>query len=402
MCNIPTVTTINQRLLTACRFRFEILQCGDIEKLIRRRTDSSQDPVYFAHLDEVYDIVKRAHTATGHGGRDKMVKVLSKKYANVTQEVIELYKSYCVECAKKRKRRAVKGVVVRPLLTTNYGSRGQVDLIDMQSMPNGQYKWILVYQDHLTKYCILRPITSKRAAEVAFQLMDIFLLFGSPQILQSDNGSEFTASVITELKLLWPDLLMVHGKPRHPQSQGSVERLNCDVKDMLVAWLGENDCTDWPIGLKFVQFATNTSYHSGIKQSPYLALFGIEPRVGLRSTALPSEILERMVSEDDLIAAFNQRAEQADASTIEDVIPSTFQSTASTEAPIPSSSGSTVTTEEVVPSATGFTHTPTLTIDELSRSLSGSSSATEEAISATSSEMRLERIKGQRKRARDS
>ena len=147
---------------------------------------ASQDPVYFAHLDEVYDIVKRAHTATGHGGRDKMVKVLSKKYANVTQEVIELYKSYCVECAKKRRRRAVKGVVVRPLLTINYRSRGQLDLIDMQSMPNGQYKWILVYQDHVTKYCI-RPITSKRAAEVAFQLMGIFLLFGAPQILLVDD-----------------------------------------------------------------------------------------------------------------------------------------------------------------------------------------------------------------------
>ena len=317
-----------------------------------------------------------------------MMKELSKKYANVTQEVIELYKSYCVECAKKRRRRAVKGVVVRPILTTNYGSRGQVDLIDMQSMPNGQYKWILVYQDHLTKYCILRPITSKRAAEVAFQLMDIFLLFGAPQILQSDNGSEFTASVITELKLLWPDLLMVHGKPRHPQSQGSVERLNCDVKDMLVAWLGDNDCTDWPIGLKFVQFAKNTSYHSGIKQSPYSALFGIEPRVGLRSTALPNEILERMVSEDDLIAAFNQPAEQADASTIEDVIPATFQSTASTEAPIPSSSGSTVTTEEVVPSTTGSTPTAEPAIPSSSVS--------------TSPEMRLERINGYRKRACES
>jgi len=47
---------------------------------------------------------------------------------------------------------------------------------------------------------------------------------------------------------------------------------------------------DWPIGLKFAQFAKDTSYHSGIMQLPYLALFGIEPRVGLRSTALPNDI----------------------------------------------------------------------------------------------------------------
>jgi hypothetical protein len=102
---------------------------------------------------------------------------------------------------------------------------------------------------------------------------------------------------------MWPDLLIVHGKPRHPQSQGSVERLNCDVKDMLIAWLGDNNSTDWPLGLKFVQFSKNISYHSGIQQTPYKALFGVSPRVGLRSTDLPTEILERMSCEEDLFAA---------------------------------------------------------------------------------------------------
>src|SRR6188508_3441288 len=162
---------------------------------------------------------------------------------------------------------AALGVVVCPILTSKFGSRAQVDLIDMQSMPHENFKWIMVYQDHMTKYCVLPPLVSKRAAEVAYQLVDIFLLLGAPQILQSDNGSEFTASIISELKQIWPDLLIVHGKPRHPQSQGSVERLNCDVKDMLVAWLGDNNSTDWPMGLKFVQFSKNTSHHSGIKQT---------------------------------------------------------------------------------------------------------------------------------------
>ena len=198
--------------------RYAILQCGDVEKLIRKETNESDKHIYFAHINEMYDILKRAHISTGHGGRDQMVKVLFEKYANITNDVISLYKSLCVECMKKRKRITTKGVVVRPIITKDFGSRGQVDLVDMQSMPHNQQKWILVYQDHLTKYCVLRSLTSKRASEVAFQLLDIFLLLGAPHILQSDNGAEFTASVITELKLLWPDLLLVHGKPRHPQS----------------------------------------------------------------------------------------------------------------------------------------------------------------------------------------
>ena len=83
-----------------------------------------------------------------------------------------------------------------------------------------------MYQDHLTKVCVLRPVKSKRFTEVAAQLMDIFPLLGAPAILQSDNGTEFTTHVISEIGDFWPALVMVLGKPRHPQSQGSVERAN--------------------------------------------------------------------------------------------------------------------------------------------------------------------------------
>jgi len=234
-----------------------------------------------------------------------MIKELQRKYANITTKALELFKSLCEECQKKRKRPMTKGVVVRPILSKEFASRGQVDLIDMQSMPHSNFKWIMVYQDHLTKFCILRPLQTKRAAEVAFQLVDIFLLMGAPAVLQSDNGSEFTSRVITELKEIWPSLTMVHGKPRHPQSQGSVERANGDIKDMLVTWLADNNSQDWSVGIKFVQFQKNAAHHSGIKCSPYSAMFGCEARVGLTSSPLPTEVVSRLESEDDLIAVMS-------------------------------------------------------------------------------------------------
>ena len=57
------------------------------------------------------------------------MKVLFVKYANVTREVVELFKSLCTECMKKRKRKCVKGVVVKPIISRDYGSRGHMDLI---------------------------------------------------------------------------------------------------------------------------------------------------------------------------------------------------------------------------------------------------------------------------------
>ena len=75
-------------------------------------------------------------------------------------------------------------------------SRCQVDLIDMQSEPDKEYLFIMNYQDHLTKFTILRPLKTKTAEEVAYQLLDIFCLFGAPYILQSDNGREFANKLI--------------------------------------------------------------------------------------------------------------------------------------------------------------------------------------------------------------
>ncbi|XP_041369797.1 KRAB-A domain-containing protein 2-like [Gigantopelta aegis] len=167
--------------------KYKVLQCGDSERLIRRRVHADEAPLYFVSIEETFDVVKRAHIATGHGGRDKMVYELTKKYANITIEALNLFKSLCLEYQKKRKRPTTKGIVVKPIISKDFNSRAQVDLIDMQSMSQGQFKWIMVYQDHLTKFCVLRPLTSKRAAEVAFQLLDIFLLLGAPCVLQSDN-----------------------------------------------------------------------------------------------------------------------------------------------------------------------------------------------------------------------
>ena len=299
----------NNLLYCILLFRYEVLKCGDVEKLVKRRPLPDDSPCYYATIEDTFDIIKKAHIATGHGGRDRMMKELAPRYANITVWALERFKAYCMECQQKRKRPVTTGAVVRPIMSTEFNSRGQVDLIDMQSMPAKSFRWIMVYQDHLTKFCMLRALTSKRASEVAYQLVDIFLTLGAPAILQSDNGAEFTAQVISEVTQLWPDLKLVRGKPRHPQSQGSVERANGDIKDMLTAWLQDNSTVDWSFGIKFVQFSKNSAYCAVIKRSPYEALFGSRTKVGLTSTSLPPEVIERLQSEEDLLAAFSSDAE---------------------------------------------------------------------------------------------
>ena len=65
--------------------------------------------------------------------------------------------------------------------------RTQVDLTDMQSQPDGDLKWILVYQGHLTKFVQLCPVTSKCTPEIAYQLLDIFSIFGASLIMEESS-----------------------------------------------------------------------------------------------------------------------------------------------------------------------------------------------------------------------
>lgn len=85
-----------------CHCRYEVLQCGDIDQLIKKRKTPDERPVYYVSIEDTYDIIKRAHIATGHGGRDRMTKHLTDKYANITRDALKLFKSFCAVCQEKK------------------------------------------------------------------------------------------------------------------------------------------------------------------------------------------------------------------------------------------------------------------------------------------------------------
>ena len=77
--------------------KYEIPQCGNVVKFIRKRGDGEQNPIYFVTVEEMFDAIKQVHVNTGHGGRDKMIKETSKKFANITHESLNLFKTLCVQ-----------------------------------------------------------------------------------------------------------------------------------------------------------------------------------------------------------------------------------------------------------------------------------------------------------------
>ncbi|XP_014614939.1 PREDICTED: KRAB-A domain-containing protein 2-like [Polistes canadensis] len=224
--------------------RYYVVFVNEKIKLIYPSKEDSHVLQYYIADSELFNVLHETHINIGHEGSDRMMKELSSKYKNVTRKDIELYINLC-ECIQKKRKSIKKGIVVNPLISSEYNSRCQVDLIDFQSQPDREYKFIMVYQDHLTKFMIFGSLMSKKAEEVAKNLLDIFVMFGAPSILQSGNGREFANNIASSLKELWPALKIVHGKPRHSQNQGSVERANQDFEDMLCTWMQDNLSAFW-------------------------------------------------------------------------------------------------------------------------------------------------------------
>lgn len=286
---IPGKKTITQyRLLK----RFAILEIAGVKKLIKK-CEVSDEFKYFIPAEEVFDVIKSAHEKIGHGGRDRIIEEVNLKYANVTREAIYLFLSMCEICQKKKSKKK-RGLVPKPIVHKQFNSRCQVDLIDFQTQAADDFKFLMVCQDHLTKFVVLRALKSKSAEDVAIQLKDIFSIFGAPCIFHTDNGREFKNQIIKALAMSWPEVKIVHGKPRHSQTQGSVERANRDIENMLAAWLKDNPEKKWPQGLANIQISKNRTYHSGIKMLPYRAMFGINFRAGLTSTSLANEVLDKI------------------------------------------------------------------------------------------------------------
>jgi hypothetical protein len=103
-----------------------------------------------------------------------------------------------------------------------------------------------------------------------------------------------------------PGMKLMHGKSRNSQSQGTVERSNKDVRDMLLAWMSDkNNTKTLPEGLRFIQSKKRRAVHSGIKTSPYEAVFGTAQRIGLGDSLLTENIQSSTATEEDLEQLFD-------------------------------------------------------------------------------------------------
>ena len=91
---------------------------------------------------------------------------------------------------------------------------------------------MLVIPDYATRYPKAVALRSTDAEHIAEELVTVFLRVGVPHEILTDQGSNFTSRLLTELYRL----LHVHAirtSPYHSQTDGLVQRFNQTLKAML-------------------------------------------------------------------------------------------------------------------------------------------------------------------------
>lgn len=217
--------------------------------------------------------------AGGHFGYEKtLAKVKSRYYWIGCSDDTRDWCTTCEVCQSRgggrRKQKAALQIV-------NAGApfeRVAIDVLGPLPTTNRGNRYVLVLMDYFTKWPEALALPDQTAETVADALLDnVFSRFGVPLELHSDQGRNFESDVFQQmLKRL--QIEKTRTTPRHPQSDGMVERFNRTIANYLAKYVSDNQ-KDWDEYLPMLLLAYRSALHETTQQTPAKLLFGRELRL---------------------------------------------------------------------------------------------------------------------------
>ena len=243
-------------------------------------------------------VIDRAHAEVGHMATHKTLCRLREAYVwPHMRESIKARLAKCATCAVHYKRQEHVAMGDMPLPASPIQVVA-MDLIGPFVASTNNNKYVLTIVDHCTGWAEAYPIPDKRNSTVAHVFHNRFVAsHGCPEILVSDNGAEFVARDFTEY-LQTMGIKHIRSTPRHPQSNGKIERFNRTFKEMLAKAV-RNAPEDWEEHVGATLFSHRISTSDVTHYSPFYLLYGRQPRAPL----------SRLLHERDPVHGFGARLE---------------------------------------------------------------------------------------------
>lgn len=230
---------------------------------------------YYPPKQERAELIRVAHEP-GHFGYDKTLSKLKEKFfwPGMAVETKQFCKS-CLPC-KISKSTNVNSVPPMGSQKQNCDQPWQFLTLDYLGPfpPSGkaQSTCLLVVTDVFTKFVLIQPFKQATSSSlVKFIEQSIFLLFGVPQTILTDNGSQFTSKI-------FKNLLEHYGVTHwltpfyHPQVNNS-ERVNRVITSAIRATIKSNHKT-WADNIQNIANAIRNASHESTKHTPYFLTFG--------------------------------------------------------------------------------------------------------------------------------
>jgi hypothetical protein len=184
----------------------------------------------------------------------------------------------CLTCQQAKPERVKYPGLLQPLPTPD-GAWQMVTMDFIEGLPtSGNANSIMVVVDKFTRYAHFIPLRHPfTAAKVAAAYVDhVWKLHGLPAVMISDRDPIFTSKFWTELfGKVGTELRL--SSAYHPETDGQSERVNQCLESYLRC-LAHACPQRWSQFLSMAEFWYNTSPHSALKTSPFVALYGHEPR----------------------------------------------------------------------------------------------------------------------------
>ncbi|KAH9679078.1 hypothetical protein KPL71_025968 [Citrus sinensis] len=176
------------------------------------------------------------------------------------------------------------------------------------------YSAILVVVDRLTKSAHFGPLpgnfTAHKTAKLVVKI--VVKIHGFPSSIISDRDLVFLSQFWNQLLTLSGTSLQ-HSTAYHPQTDGQTEVVNCSLEKYLRAFTQEKPKT-WVSLISWAEFCYNSSYHSGLKMTPYQALFGrLPPTIPpyVKSSTSIQALDEILLERDKLLKSLKDNLRQA-------------------------------------------------------------------------------------------
>jgi len=147
------------------------------------------------HMLDIFDVIHKAHCRMSHMCIKKTLANCRPQFYSPTYDLCKLFLEDCYVCHEKQPSVPARKGAKKPIISSHFRDRIQVDLIDMRTMRKcdvygSMQRWIMTIKDHSTGLVYLAALPKKKAEYVAAELEKYFGFSGFPHILHTDNGQQ--------------------------------------------------------------------------------------------------------------------------------------------------------------------------------------------------------------------